>query len=1117
MAEVTGDLGGQPIQLNNAATEATLKQLLAAMTVIANNTGKDKSAQAKSKQELEKELKKLAEAAKKQTAEQEKNTDATEDNTAATKELTKEQKKQLEADKKAIKAQAEYIGQLNGLKGAMSGLGSSVSSVATGMTGMLSSLANLGDSLSSTAAVFGQIPVVGGVLSSMFGAVAGAAEKTYEAFKKSASVGANFGGSITEMMDSATSAGLTFDQFSGIIARTGKDLALLGGDSEAGARRLASLGKQIKGTTLAADLNRLGYSTEAINESMATYAGQLAKTGALKGMSDAQLVAHTGAYLKDLDTLTKLTGQSKKELEDQRAARLKDAQFRVMLSQLDAEGQKNLHNLMDSIPAEHQEGMKEIVATGTATSEAGKKALAFLPVTAKAMMGLNRQIETTGKFAATEQRGISDAYQREATAVANSGVAKNMAKFGDESSKRFYVGLADAAGRQKSYGQIQDEQQKAAAARAAKEDELKTKGLDPASMEAYKNKIAETSNEFTKFLANSGMLDIMMEAFRTLVDIVELVVVPAFEYVVDNFETIAMVAGGVFGAFLALKGLIFAANVKLALQTLAMTASTTAAGANAIAAKGAAFSLGRLSLAMIPLLLPFIKIALVAGAIYTGFKLLQAAGWDLGTVLEAIGDNFKSALLTITDGFLWLLDKLTFGDANKKIKDAQKLIEVERQTLKEKEKARDAQRAANRLARGTKDEGDEALAATVASTEVKEKETVAGRKAARQKEKELETSEAARKAKEKETAAATASTSVPGINLSSPQAMFDSMAKQQGAGNAGATNQPGARSIAGSGGGASSSATGTGLGFVAEKYESAGRGSGTVGWDKMGGTSYGKKQISSKTGAMTDYLKFLEKSGKGDVAKELRDSGIEKDTGSTSGKAVDVWKKLAASGKLGDSESEFLKTQSFDVAKKGIKDQDLKTRIENSKALQEMLYSTAVQHGPGGAMGIMNSVFKKGMTDEQLVKAVYKERGTKFGGSTANVQAGVAKRFASEEQDIMGLLKSGGAPAAPASTQTPSSNVPTTAAVQTTVTPAAPVTTQTAEAARAQAAATDPRRTDRPQTAVAGARQETPESLLASLNTKLDQLIAINRSLKDTNERQLSVQKGIAQTGDLFA
>jgi hypothetical protein len=47
--------------------------------------------------------------------------------------------------------------------------------------------------------------------------------------------------------------------------------------------------------------------------------------------------------------------------------------------------------------------------------------------------------------------------------------------------------------------------------------------------------------------------------------------------------------------------------------------------------------------------------------------------------------------------------------------------------------------------------------------------------------------------------------------------------------------------------------------------------------------------------------------------------------------------------------------------------------------------------------------------------------------------------------------------------------------------------------------------------------QESPASLLASLNTKMDQLITINRALKDTNERQLSVQKNIAQSGDLYA
>ena len=64
MAEVTGDFGGQPIQLNNAATEATLKQLLAAMLaqVAMQNKGtkKDNATQ----KELEKELTRLAGSAK---------------------------------------------------------------------------------------------------------------------------------------------------------------------------------------------------------------------------------------------------------------------------------------------------------------------------------------------------------------------------------------------------------------------------------------------------------------------------------------------------------------------------------------------------------------------------------------------------------------------------------------------------------------------------------------------------------------------------------------------------------------------------------------------------------------------------------------------------------------------------------------------------------------------------------------------------------------------------------------------------------------------------------------------------------------------------------------------
>ena len=212
---------------------------------------------------------------------------------------------------------------------------------------------------------------------------------------------------------------------------------------------------------------------------------------------------------------------------------------------------------------------------------------------------------------------------------------------------------------------------------------------------------------------------------------------------------------------------------------------------------------------------------------------------------------------------------------------------------------------------------------------------------------------------------------------------------------AGATQYPGPGAAPG---------MGDGLGKMSEKYETGGRGSGTVGWDKVGGTSYGKYQIASKVGAMKDFLKFAEQSGRGDVAKKLRDAGAESDTGGTSGKSVDVWKQMAAGGELGDLEHQFIKKRSFDPAMAGVKDPKLKKMIEGNKGLQEMMWSTAVQHGGGGAAGIMNKTYKEGMSQEDLVKAVYAERGTRFGGSTEEVQKSVKNRFVSEQGDVMAML-----------------------------------------------------------------------------------------------------------------
>ena len=205
------------------------------------------------------------------------------------------------------------------------------------------------------------------------------------------------------------------------------------------------------------------------------------------------------------------------------------------------------------------------------------------------------------------------------------------------------------------------------------------------------------------------------------------------------------------------------------------------------------------------------------------------------------------------------------------------------------------------------------------------------------------------------------------------------------------------------------------IGALSQKYESGRGGSSAVGYDSTGGTSYGKYQIASKTGTMNEFLKVLDSSNP-EAAARLRSAGPQ-DAGKD-GKFAQEWKKLAGEGALGGAESQFIKQTHYDPAMKKLTGAGLKDMVEGNKGLQEMMHSTAVQHGAGGASGIFNKVYKEGMSQEELVKAVYAERGTRFGSSTEQVRASVQKRFGTEQSDVLAMLQ-GGATGATGATSAP--------------------------------------------------------------------------------------------------
>jgi len=239
------------------------------------------------------------------------------------------------------------------------------------------------------------------------------------------------------------------------------------------------------------------------------------------------------------------------------------------------------------------------------------------------------------------------------------------------------------------------------------------------------------------------------------------------------------------------------------------------------------------------------------------------------------------------------------------------------------------------------------------------------------------------------------------------------------------------------------------LGTLSRKYESNGNpGLVSSGRGDHGGRSYGAYQFSSKTGSAAEFTSWLGRTHP-DLARGL--AGKKPDT-----PAYDTaWKQTAARDPAGflRAQHDYMQHSFYEPAAAKVKGSTGLDVSQRSRAVRETLWSTAVQHGQGGA----NSVFKTALagrdpstlSDKQIIDAVYAERGRKnsagqlvhFRSSSPEFQRGIANRFQNERQDAQAMLAREGqgtpAPTTPApQTPEPQTPAPQTPAPQT---PQAPV------------------------------------------------------------------------------
>jgi len=394
----------------------------------------------------------------------------------------------------------------------MIGLGESI-------TNVVQTFANVGDSVENAASVFSKIPLVGTV----FAAVAKAATATTDAFQKATASGATFGGSVTEFSRAASGAGMTMEKYGQLISQNGDAMRLLGGTTEQGANRFSQISKALRSSS--SDLYALGYSTEDVNQGLANYSKFLGTTGKLGNMSNAELAKGAKSYLKEMDALAKVTGETRKQQEDAMAKLASDAQYQAAVNSMGAEEAKKFAQTINGLPPGLRDVAKDIMVTGTATTEESQQFMALMPKSAAKM----------AEFAEMSKKGIAPtvAQQQELQNLLKMEGAAQKKQFGDNA--RYNKDIA------KSYNMMNDAanitKDGLVDATKATENAAKTTDGQAAAMEKTKQTLAEFSNGFQMALANSGILDVLMKSFSFLANLVTTFVVPAFKVVADLIST----------------------------------------------------------------------------------------------------------------------------------------------------------------------------------------------------------------------------------------------------------------------------------------------------------------------------------------------------------------------------------------------------------------------------------------------------------------------------------------------------------------------------------------------------------------------------------------------------
>lgn len=233
-------------------------------------------------------------------------------------------------------------------------------------------------------------------------------EKTVKAFHTATASGAVFADGMTGLRNNANAAGLTVDQFAGVLSKHSTDLAAVGLGVTEGAKKIGGA-LQAGGPEMRLQLQKLGYGFEEQAGLVAETMRDMRSSGGPLRASNAQVAAETSKYAENLRTISAITGEDAKKKMEQVREQANQLAFQQKLAEMEPQQRAAALRAMSNMSEIERKNFMDMVNFGAVINKEGAAAAA-LSEGLTSSVNASYEAFQAGKLDEIEQRKIQSQY-----------------------------------------------------------------------------------------------------------------------------------------------------------------------------------------------------------------------------------------------------------------------------------------------------------------------------------------------------------------------------------------------------------------------------------------------------------------------------------------------------------------------------------------------------------------------------------------------------------------------------------------------------------------------------------------------------------------------------------